>query len=137
MESRRILKELYVGIGAHVVIFLIIGAFFMRPYWMYAIALLVGGGVAAFLIYHIYDCLDQALDMTEKGARSFVSLRSLLRLATRAALMIVGIMIHWSCFVGVTVGLLSPKVAAYLNPCIHRCFNRFEGVDDTLDIEEK
>lgn len=136
MESRRVLKEIYVGIGIHVFVFLILGIFLMRPFWMFAISLLIGGVAAALLVYHIYDCLDQALDMEQKDARQFTSLRSLLRLVVRSALMIVAIMIHWTCFVGVTVGLLSPKVSSYLNPKVKKLVNRFEGVDDTLDIEE-
>ncbi len=136
-DSHRVLKEIYVGIAIFVVCFLILGAFLMRPYWLFAVSLVIGGVAASLFLYHIYDCLDRALDMQQKDARQFVTIRSLFRLVFRGALMIGAIMIHWTAFVGVTIGLLSPKVASYFNPQISRLLNRFEGVDDTLDIESK
>lgn len=136
MESRRVLKEIYVGIGIHVFAFLILGIFLMRPFWLFAISLLVGGVAAALLVYHIYDCLDQALDMEQKSARQFTSLRSLLRLVVRAALMIIAIQIHWVCFVGVTVGLLSPKVSSYLNPKVKKFLGIIERSDESNKINK-
>ena len=41
----------------------------MRPYYIFALALLVGNLGGALRIYHIYDVLDQALDMGEAGAK--------------------------------------------------------------------
>lgn len=136
-ESRRILKEIYVGIALFVICFLILGAFLMRPYLLFAASLLIGGIASALFLYHIYDCLDRALDMQQKDARSFVTLRSMLRLIIRTVLMIGAIMLDWTAFVGVTIGLLSPKVSSYFNPQISKLLDRFDRVDDTLDIGPK
>ena len=68
-EVHRILKELYIGMAACMIIFLAAGAFFARPYYMFAIALFAGNLGGALRIYHIYDVLDQALDMGEAGAK--------------------------------------------------------------------
>lgn len=51
-EVHRILKEMYIGMAVCMIVFLAIGAFFMRPYYIFALALLVGnlGGHCAFII---------------------------------------------------------------------------------------
>ena len=41
-EVHRIMKELYIGMAACMIVFLAVGAFLMRPYYVYALALLVG-----------------------------------------------------------------------------------------------
>lgn len=147
MESRKVLMELYMGIAVHVLAFMLIGAVFMRPVWIYELALLVGGATSGLMMFNVYDCLDRALEMQAKSAKSFMTIRVLLRLIIRLGLMVVGIMIHWSAFVGVVVGLLAPKTSAYLNPRIKKLLNRRQdskqpdntltGVDDTLDIKQK
>lgn len=138
-ESRRVLLELYIGIAIYVAVFMVIGAVFMRPLWLYELAIMVGGIAACLLLYHIYDCLDRALEMQSKGAKSFATSKFFLRLAARAGLMIGAILIDWAAFVGVAIGLLSPKVSAYFNPQIKKLMAKFmlERVDDTLDIEQK
>ncbi len=147
MESRKVLIELYMGIAVHVLVFMLIGAVFMRPIWIYELALLVGGAASGVMMFHVYDCLDRALDMQAKSAKSFMTVRVLLRLIIRLGLMVAGIMIHWAAFVGVVVGLLAPKTSAYLNPRIRKLLdkcrerkksdNTITGVDDALDIKQK
>ena len=136
-KSRRVLKELYIGIAVHAFIFMIIGIIFMKPWWMYAIALIVGALGACGQAYGMYDTLDKALDLTAKGAKSFAMIRSILRLLICMALMIGAIIIHWTAFVGATVGLLGLKISAFINPLVKKLLAKFEGVDDTLDIKQK
>lgn len=119
-NSRKVMKELYIGIAVTVVFFAILGAFFIRPIWLYEVSLLVGGSMSCLFLYQMYDCLDRALDMQSKSAKQFVTVRVLLRLIVRAALLVGSIMIHWACFVGVTVGLLATKISAYINPFVKR-----------------
>ena len=85
-EVHRILKEMYIGMAVCMIVFLAIGAFFMRPYYIFALALLVGNLGGALRIYHIYDVLDQALDMGEAGAKKKVIVNSLLRMIVTLAL---------------------------------------------------
>lgn len=120
MNSRELLKQLYIGIGMSVAFFAAIGAIFMRPIWLYESSLIIGGGLACFLLYYTYDCLERALDMQPKSARAFITIRVLFRLAFRAGLLVVSIIIDWSAFVGVSIGLLSVKISAYMNPLVKR-----------------
>ena len=137
MNSLRVLKELYIGIGLWVAVFMILGCIFMRPIWIYALSLVVGGAGACFQAYSIYDTLDRTLDLAPKGAKSFATARSILRLLICMALMIGGILIHWTAFVGVTIGLMCLKFSAFINPLIRKYTNKIDGVEDTLDIEQK
>lgn len=120
MNSRELLRQLYIGIGITILVFALVGAIFMRPIWLYEAALLVGGTGSCFLLYHTYDCLDRALDMQAKSAKAFITLRVLLRLVLRAGLLILGILIDWSAFVGVAIGLMSMKISAFINPIIKK-----------------
>ena len=129
----QVLLELYIGIGVWVCILMLIGAFFMRPFWIFALALIVGGGGACLQAYSIYDTLDRALELPRKNAKSFATGRSILRLILCMGLMAGGIMIHWVAFVGVTVGLIALKVSALLNPVLKKFL--YKGIDNSEDIE--
>lgn len=120
MESRRVLKELYIGMAIVEAFFLILGIFVMRPYHLFALGILFGVMGAGFMVYHMYDCLDKALDMPPKNARSYITSRSVIRLVISAALMIIGFSIHWVTFVGIAISLISIKVSALVNPLVRR-----------------
>lgn len=137
MNSLRVLKELYIGIAVCAVAFLVVGCIFMRPIWIYALALAVGAGGACFQAYSIYDTLDRTLDLVPKSAKGFATIRSISRLLVCMGLMIGAILIHWTAFVGVTIGLMCLKFSAFINPLIRKYMNKIDGVDDTLDIEQK
>lgn len=137
MECQKVLKEVYIGIAIYACIFMVIGVIFIRPAWIYAVALILGSIGACFQIRHIYDTLDRALELDSKNAKSFATVRSLFRLAICMGLMIGGILINWSAFVGVAVGLMGLKVSAFLNPLVGRILNRFDRVENTLDIDKK
>lgn len=117
---KRTLRQIYVGIALHGVIFGILGIIFMRPIWMYELGLLAGLLGAMGVTYNMYTTIESALDMHPDGARKHVTLHSLLRLLGSAALMIVAILIDWTAFVGVTVGLIGLKISAFMNPFIRR-----------------
>ena len=118
MKTVRILKELYIGIALCGLVFLLVGIIFVRPAWMYALGIVVGCISACLQSYHMYDTLDRALDRRSDKAKSFVTVRSFFRLAFCLILMAVALMIHWSAFVGVAIGLMCLKFSAFLNPII-------------------
>ena len=115
-EVHRIMKELYIGMAVCMIVFLAVGAFFMRPYYVYALALLVGNLGGALRVYHIYDVLDQALDMGEDGAKKKVIVNSLLRMIVTLALLVGSIFLGIQAFTGVALGMVEPKISAYLQP---------------------
>lgn len=120
VAARRVLMQLYIGIGMYFVVFGVLGIIFMRPIWLFIVSLFVGCVAACFIAYNMYDVLDRALELETGKAKSFVTVRSMIRLAVCLVLMAAGIMIDWVSFVGVTVGLLGLKVSAFLNPMIRK-----------------
>ncbi len=136
-EVRRVLKEMYIGMGICLIVFLTLGAFFMRPYYVYVIALLVGNIGGVLRIYHMYDILDQALDMEQEGAKRKTIIHSLLRTVVSVALMVGAMFISGTAFVGVTIGLIEPKLSAYFNPQIRRLLIRlgFENAEELPEVD--
>lgn len=136
MEKPRVLKELYIGILITALFFFIIGIIVMRPFWIFALGLLVGIAGACIWLYGMYDTLDRVLDMRGKSVKGFAALRSVLRLVAVMAVMIAAIIIHWAAFVGVTVGLLTLKISALLNPLIKKlCDKLFAEVNKSTTAE--
>lgn len=120
MTKPKVLKELYIGIVIVAIFFLLLGIIVMRPFWIFALGLLVGTLGACLWVYNMYDTLDRALDLSKKSAKGFVTLRCILRELAVAVLMGVSLVLHWCAFVGVAVGLLSLKISGLLNPYIKK-----------------
>lgn len=129
MEKPSVLKELYIGIGIVALFFMILGIIVMRPFWIFAIGLLLGASGACLWLYSMFDVLDKALDLTKKGAKNFVALRSILRLIIIMVFMGLALYIHWNAFVGVAVGLLSLKISALLNPYVKKYITKTAQVN--------
>ena len=121
--------------GICFLVFLALGAFLMRPYYVFAIALLVGNVGGVLRIYYMYDVLDRALDMDQEGAKKKTIIHSLLRTAISVALMVGAMFISWTAFVGVTVGLIEPKISAYFNPQIKKLLIRL-GLETEEEFAE-
>ncbi|MGN0436529.1 MAG: ATP synthase subunit I [Wujia sp.] len=136
MEKPRVLKELYIGILITALFFFILGIIIMRPIWIFALGLLVGTVGACIWLYGMYDTLDRALDIGSKSAKGFAAFRSIVRLVFVMAVMIVAILIDWVAFVGVTVGFLTLKISALLNPLIRRLCDKLFDEENTSTTAE-
>ncbi|MCM1400308.1 MAG: ATP synthase subunit I [Clostridium sp.] len=130
--------QLYIGIGIYFAVFGILGVIFMRPIWLFIVSLFVGCAAACFIAYNMYDVLDRALELETGKAKSFVTIRSMIRLVVCLVLMAAGIMVDWVSFVGVTVGLLGLKVSAFLNPVVRKITGDVTAASEkepSVDIE--
>lgn len=139
VAARRVLMQLYIGIGIYFAVFGVIGVIFMRPIWLFILSLFVGCAAACFIAYNMYDVLDRALELETGKAKSFVTVRSMIRLGVCLVLMAAGIMVDWVSFVGVTVGLLGLKVSAFMNPLVRKITGdvAVEVQEDTASDEEE
>ncbi|MCM1296696.1 MAG: ATP synthase subunit I [Muribaculaceae bacterium] len=138
VAARRVLMQLYIGIGIYFAVFGILGVIFMRPIWLFIVSLFVGCAAACFIAYNMYDVLDRALELETGKAKSFVTIRSMIRLVVCLVLMAAGIMVDWVSFVGVTVGLLGLKVSAFLNPVVRKITGDVTAASEkepSVDIE--
>lgn len=138
VAARRVLMQLYIGIGIYFAVFGVLGVIFMRPIWLFIISLLVGCAAACFIAYNMYDVLDRALELETGKAKSFVTVRSMIRLGVCLVLMAASIMVGWVSFVGVTVGLLGLKVSAFFNPLVRKITgDAAVGVQEDTVSDEK
>ncbi len=137
-KSRQVLLELYMGIGFSFMLFAVIGSFTMRPYLPFLLGLLAGILVAALCVWWLYDDLDAALDMTEKHAKGFMTLHSIVRLLSRLAVMAAAYLIGgWQPFVGAAVGILSTKIGAYMHPFISKKITKTYTPPDLTFVPEE
>ncbi len=135
--AHRVLKQLYIGIAMFFVIFAILGLIFMRPVWIFELSLLAGCLAGCFMAYNMYDVLDRALDLEARKAKSFVTVRSFLRLGICLVLMAIAVKISWVSFTGVTIGLLGLKVSAFFNPLVRKLTKDVtEASDDVIMPED-
>ncbi|MBQ7776322.1 MAG: ATP synthase subunit I [Lachnospiraceae bacterium] len=138
-KINRGLLELWLGILFTGLMCQLIGMWFAGDKLLYTAALWLGIVLALLMVYHMYRNLDKALDMGVNAQKS----------AT------IGNLVRYVCFVivfaiiAVTkvlnplvafMGLMSAKVAAYLQPITHKICNKiFHEVDpipESLPEEE-
>lgn len=118
------LQELLVGIGAVGFLFQVTIVWFVKNKISYSIGLWLGALLAAFLAWHMWKTLDEALDLGVAGAEKTMRKQSLLRyglvIAALAVLMCTGFANPLAAFLGV----MTLKVAAYLQPITHKVILR-------------
>ena len=122
-KTKEIVKDLLTGIGLWVVLTIVIGCLFLhRDTRSYICGVLVGGGAAVFLVYNMHRHLDIALSSMDMAfAESHVRKWAMIRLFIMA-LVVGGAMVFYTYVhpVGVVVGIWGLKVAAWLQPKVHK-----------------
>lgn len=68
----------------------------------------------------MYLTIDTALDLDPESANKYMVRRTLVRKFLTVLAAAVGIKIHMLTFSGIILGVLGIKIAAYLQPLIHR-----------------
>lgn len=116
------LLELIVGILFLGILCQIIGVFLAKEAILYSIALWIGVLLALVTVLHMYRMLDKALELGENSRRA-VTLANVSRYFCTVA--VFGVV--W--FMGLNplvtfLGLMTLKVAAYLQPLTHKVCNR-------------
>lgn len=114
------LLELELGILASGIVFCIAGIFFVSDKPGYALGICIGVLLAAFSVWHMKKTLDVALSLDEKGATTYATTRNLLRYGV---IVVVFALILWTKVanpLATFLGLMSMKVAAYLQPFTHK-----------------
>ena len=87
-----------------------------------AAGMVTSGGLffAVCLILNMYLTIDTALDLDPESANKYMVRRTLVRKVLTVLAAAVGIKIHMLTFSGIILGVLGIKIAAYLQPLIHR-----------------
>ena len=128
-KINRALVELWAGILFTGLIFQLIGMWFAEDKCLYTVALWIGVVLALVTVVHMYRTLDKALDL-DAGAQKVVLSANLVRYG---CIVLVFVIVLWTKVLNPLItflGLMSLKVAAYLQPFTHKLCNKvFHEVD--------
>lgn len=135
----RALLELWLGILFTGALVQCIGMWFAGNRGNYTIALWIGILMAMLMVFHMYRTLDRALDLGA-GAQKAVTIANFIRygciLIIFAMIMVTGV---WNPLV-TFLGVMSVKVAAYLQPFTHKLcnaiFHETDPIPESLPEEE-
>ena len=96
---------------------LLIGMIWARPIWRYAVGVVIGGGVAVYLLVHMYRSIGWELTMDPQEADRYARKRAALRYVV-VLLAIVAVMIGLgkAAGIGCAIAIIMIKPAAYLQP---------------------
>lgn len=118
------LGELFAGIGASGALFWFVFIWFVRDRISYSIGLWIGVLLAGFLAWHMWKTLDEALGLGVSGAEKVMRKQSLLRYALVIAVLAVLMYTDAADPLAAFLGIMTLKVAAYLQPVTHKVLSK-------------
>lgn len=122
-QAKRVVKEMMVGLVIWLLLVFLVLIIAAEDKLSAAAGVLLGGLTAAGLLIHMYRHLDIALDMDLKRARSHAQMASLQRVGIIAAVLLVSIAGYpYVHPLGTALGIFGMKIAAYLQPVVHKYF---------------
>ena len=117
-EINPVLLELLAGLGIYGAAAGAAGMVTSGGSLYFLAGILAGLFFAVCLILNMYLTIDTALD--PESANKYMVRRTLVRKVLTVLAAAVGIKIHMLTFSGIILGVLGIKIAAYLQPLIHR-----------------
>lgn len=128
-QINRALVELWVGIIFTGLVFQFTGMWFVEDKRLYTVALWIGIVLALVTVVHMYRTLDRALDLGA-GAQKAVTVANMIRYAVIVIVFLIVLMTKVLNPLITFLGIMSLKVAAYLQPFTHKLCNKvFHEVD--------
>ena len=149
-KINRALVELWMGILFTGLVFQLVGMWFTEDKVLYTIALWIGIVLALVTVVHMYRTLDRALDLGA-GAQKAVTVANMIRYAAVVIVFLIVLLTKVLNPLVTFLGIMSLKVAAYLQPFTHKLCNKIfhevdpipepmpdeEVVDTDTDVEER
>lgn len=128
-KLNRALLELWIGILFTGLVIQLTGMWFAEDKVRYTIALWIGILLALITVVHMYRTLDSALDLGA-GAQKVVMTANLVRYACIIIVFVIVLLTKVLNPLITFLGIMSLKVAAYLQPFTHKLCNKvFHEVD--------
>ncbi len=127
MKREDTLLELLVGIILSGVVLQIVLAIILKDYLYNAIGLWSGVAVACFWAIHLKRSIEDSLDLGIEGAAKHARNAYMTRMLITAVAL--GIVIYFRIGSPITlvIGIFPLKIAAYLQPHMHKLFLRFQN----------
>lgn len=120
-EAKETFLDLLLGIVAYTLVVCIIGGIFVDNKLTFIAGVVYGAIIAGLLAYHMLWSLEITLDLNPDDAVKHARKMAMLRMGIMA--IAVGVAIFLSTIfniIGVLLGMLALKLAAYLQPIIRR-----------------
>lgn len=116
MTSRRkpIVLELARNIAVLLGLALVVGLFIVDDQLAYALGLFLGGAVDIARLFMIQNALNKAMYRTPQGATNYIRAQYTLRFILTGIILYIAVITPFISFIGVCVGLLVLKPAAYI-----------------------
>ncbi len=114
------LRELLIGILAAGAMFQAAGVWFVKNRVSYSAGLWIGTGLALFLAWHMWKSIDEALDLGETGAQKRMRGQAAFRYLVIVMVLAVLMYTEGASPLAAFLGVMSLKVAAYLQPVTHK-----------------
>lgn len=142
-KINRALLELWLGILFTGLMCQFAGMWFAADKLLYTIALWIGIVLALITVLHMYRTLDRALE-SGAGAQKAVIIANLVRYGCIVVVFVILLMTGVLNPLVSFLGLISVKVAAYLQPITHKLCNRVfhetdpvpESIPEDEELEE-
>lgn len=112
-------KEMWLGIGIWGVVCELVMIWFVKDKAGCSLGVLIGCLLAWAGVWHMWKVLDRALDLGD-GAQKYLTVRSWIRYGVFVAVFGVLMITGWANPLTAFLGLMGMKVAAYLQPVVHK-----------------
>ena len=126
LKENQTLHEMMIGIVS-VNAILALAALFVKNRRAALLAVLIGCIVAVVFVIHMAVTLDDALCLDEKGAASVMRKQMMIRYVFVCACFVAAVYFKIADPIFLTLSVITIKAGAYLQPTIHKIFNR-DGV---------
>ena len=117
--------DMCIGILLFGILCLGIGLFFVKDKLGYSIGLLIGIAMAIGCACHMWWALNRALDLGEDDAQKLITTYSIFRYGVIVIVMGLVMISGFANPLASFLGIMGLKVAAYLQPLIHKATRRF------------
>lgn len=124
-EAENIMHDMMFGCVA-IGLLPLLGLIWARPMWKYAVGVLIGIGVALYLVFHLYRSVSREVELEPKQAERYAKGRSALRYAIVLLAWVAVMMgIGRTAGIGCIFSVMSVKFSAYTQPVMRRIRTRF------------
>lgn len=123
MKIDTTVKEMWIGILIWGILCELVMIWFVKDKAGCSLGLLIGCVLALAGVFHMWSVLDKALELGD-GAQKFMTAKSLIRYAVFVVCFGVIMVTKWANPLTAFLGLMGIKMAAYLQPVIHRILTR-------------
>lgn len=125
--AKRSRSNLVLGIWIIAVFVSVIGVIFSAKPLAFLFGELLGSAIATASAFHIYHVLDEALDLDSKYAAGHMRKGAMLRSVIMLGALAAGYLFRaWVSPVGIFLGLMGLKFAAYLHPFLEKIRKRMK-----------